>query len=578
MLGRAEQWQQQAKWREALALLEQARDLVGDGGPDDLRDEVGSRLAELELVPYDESRADPEYEAVFARAGLANIGDDPAEVARRAERLQAREQVLAGLDDWASTTKDVKRRDWLLQIARRLAPDPLWGDQFCQPEVWKDRAALQRLADRADLARLSPALVVVLARRLGATGADPVPLLRRAQATHPADFWLSFELGARLVSHGKPGLAEGYLRAALAVRPDSAVVQANLGYALYAQGQLDDAIAALRKATDLDSKYAPAYTTLGFVLRKKGRPRDAIAAHQKAVTLAPNDANAHYNRGIALYTDGQLAEAIASYQRATVLKPDYTKAHINLGAALHASGRLAEAVASYRKGISLDGRYAEAHCSLGLALMVQGEFAKARKSLKRGHELGSGQPNLRARSALWVKQCERMISLEGKLPAVLKGDAVPKNSNTCLGLAEMCRYKKRYRDAVRFWADAFRLEPTLVQEYGPHYRYKAARDAALAAAGKGRPAADESDRGRLRPQALTWLRAELAAWRHAAEKASYASAAQSALSVWKTDSGLASVRDTKGQALLAPKERADWRRFWADVDELLARLKRKPAK
>jgi tetratricopeptide (TPR) repeat protein len=593
MLGRAEQWQQQAKWREALALLEQARDMVGEGAPDDLRDEVETRLAELELVKalddvrqkkamlvegaYDESRADPEYEAVFARAGLANISDGPAEAVRWAERLQAREQVVAAFDDWASITKDKNRRAWLLQIARRLGPDPLWGDRFRQPVVWNDRDALQRLADKADLARLPPSLVSVLARRLWSTGADPVPLLRRAQAMHPADFWLSFDLGTRLAKHGgSPDLAEGYLRAALAVRPDSAAVQFNLGSILLTRGQFDEAIAALRKATELDTKYSPSYTSLGLALRKKGRKREALAAFQKAVTLGPNDANAHYNRGLALYADGQLDEAIVAYQRAVALKPGYAKAHVNLGAAYHATGRLDEAIASYRKGISLDDSYAECHCNLGLALMTLGEFAKALKSLKRGHELGSRKLAWRARSAGWIAQCERMISLEGKLPDVLRGDAVPTNANTYLGLAEMCRYKKRYRDAARFWADAFRLEPTLVQEYGPHYRYKAARDAALAAAGKGHPAADESDRARLRQQALTWLRGELAAWRNAAEKASNASAAQFALSAWKDDSGLASVRDARAQALLAPKERADWRRLWADVDELLARLKRKP--
>src|SRR5262249_37226830 len=142
MLDRAEQWQQQAKWREALALLEQARDLVGEAGPEDLRREVVGRLGQLELVKalddirqkkvllvegnYDESRADPEYELAFARAGLGSPGDDPAAVARQVKGLWVREQVVAALDDWAGATRVKERRAWLLRLARLLDPDPLW--------------------------------------------------------------------------------------------------------------------------------------------------------------------------------------------------------------------------------------------------------------------------------------------------------------------------------------------------------------------------------------------------------------------------------------------------------------------
>jgi tetratricopeptide (TPR) repeat protein len=594
MLDRAEPWQQQGKWREALTLFEQARDLVGERGPEDLRREVEGRVWQLELVKvldairqqkvllvegtFDESRADPEYEAAFARAGLASAGDDPAAVARRVEGLRVREQVVAALDDWALTTKGPERRAWLLQVARHLDPDPLWRDRFRRPDVWDDRAALEELAARADLARLSPSLVSVLARRLWSTGGNPVPLFKRAQALHPTDFLLSFDLGLALGTYAaKPEEAEGYFRTALAVRPESSTAWYNLGTAQLTQGRRDEAVAAFERVIALDPKKAGAHTNLGIALREKGRLREAVAAHQEAVALDPNDANAHYNRGVALYAQGRVDEALAAYERAVALNPDYAMAHINRGAALQVRGRLDEAVAAYGKGIALNDHYAEAHCNLGIALLDLGRFAEALAAMRRGHELGSRQPSWRTPSAAWVKECERLVELDCQLPAVLRGDVEPGDATFCLGLARVCRYKKRYRDAARFCADAFERQPQLAEGRSPPHRYKAACFAALAGAGQGvDPAADEAECMRLRHQALGWLRAELAAWRDAAEKGPNAEAARRALTHWKGDKDLTGVRDAGALAKLPEEERADWRRFWADVDDLLARLERTP--
>ena len=45
--------------------------------------------------------------------------------------------------------------------------------------------------------------------------------------------------------------------------------------------------------------------------------------------------------------------------------------------------------------------------------------------------------------------------------------------------------------------------------------------------------------------------------------------AQPILAHWRNDADLASVRDKKELESLPPAERDGWRKFWADVDELL---------
>src|SRR5262249_56308301 len=103
------------------------------------------------------------------------------------------------------------------------------------------------------------------------------------------------------------------------------------------------------------------------------------------------------------------------------LQPDNADAHYNLGNALRDKGLLDHAVDSYREAIRLKKDFAYAHCNLGLVLRDKGRFAEALTYLRRGHELGSKNPPWPHPSAEWVKQCERLVELDAKLPKGLKG-------------------------------------------------------------------------------------------------------------------------------------------------------------
>src|SRR5262249_49776337 len=120
---------------------------------------------------------------------------------------------------------------------------------------------------------------------------------------------------------------------------------------------------------------------------------------------------------------------------------------------------------------------------------------------------------------------------------------------------------------------AFAANAQLADDFEAGRRYNAACAAVLAAAGQDVDAttADDSERARQRRQALDWLRADLAAWAKAPDRA----LAQRTLEHWQQDFGLAGVRDQEALAKLPSAERDTWRKFWSEMASLLRECGRK---
>src|SRR5262249_61466754 len=129
--------------------------------------------------------------------------------------------------------------------------------------------------------------------------------------------------------------------------------------------------------------------------------------------------------------------------------PKYAQAHFNLGNALKARGDRDGAVASYRRALEVDPEFAVAHCNLGLLLKELGRFDDAVKHLERGHALGSKRKGWRYRSDLWLADARRLAALDAKLPAALAGKRKPVDAAERLGLAQVCKYKRRYAPAAQ---------------------------------------------------------------------------------------------------------------------------------
>jgi tetratricopeptide (TPR) repeat protein len=364
---------------------------------------------------------------------------------------------------------------------------------------------------------------------------------------------------------------------AIDLDPKHAQFHYNLGIALTAQHDLDGAIACYKKALELDSTNARAHYNLGNALRDKGDWDGAIACYKKILELDPKDSQAHGNLGNALLGKHDLDGAIACYKKALELDPKDAISHYNLGIALYNKHDLDGAIACYKKALELDSKYAEAHCNLGHVLRQQGRLTEAVTSLRRGHELGSKRPDWRYPSAQWLRDAERLADLDGKLPAILTGEASPANSGEAVTLAQMCQqYKRRYVAATRLYADAFAAEPKLAADWNAQHRYNAASSAALAAAGRGEDVRLLPDKvaAMFRRWALGWLRDDLTAYAKLAQQNNPAAkqVVQQRLTRWRSDSDLASVRDPATLNRLPDDERAAWQALWRDVDELAKRV------
>jgi tetratricopeptide (TPR) repeat protein/tRNA A-37 threonylcarbamoyl transferase component Bud32 len=411
--------------------------------------------------------------------------------------------------------------------------------------------------------------------------AEAVRELRRAIALDPKYARAHYNLGIALGMQGKLAEAETECRRAIALDPKDAKAHYNLGTALAMQGELAEAETEYRQAIALDPKDAKAHSNLGLALRDQGKVAEAVRELRRAIALDPKYAPAHYNLGLALYNQGKWAGAAKEYRRAIALNPKDAQAHTNLGIALYAQRKVAEAVKEYRQAIDIDPKNALAHGALGQALLRLGKFAEARRAT-RGclRRLPNDHPQ-RPFAAWQLGQCQQLLTLDRKLTAVLQGDSKPANPAEQLKLADLCaRFKKRYGAAVRFYTDAFAAQPKLADNPGPDHRYHAACCAALAAAGQGIDADNlaEKEKARLRGQALTWLKADLAmrGKQFTSEKAPDRQAAQKMLLHWQKDPDLAGVRDPKALARVPETERKEWAKLWGEVAALLKEAGPKP--
>jgi tetratricopeptide (TPR) repeat protein len=402
---------------------------------------------------------------------------------------------------------------------------------------------------------------------------EAIKCFRKAIALDPKLAKAHCNLGVALSGKGKKDEAIECYKKAIDLDPRLANAHRCLGSALADKGKVDEAIACFKQALSLDPKFAMANANLGTALEAKGKVDEAIACYRKAIALDPKNAQAHNNLGLALHHKGKVDEAIECYNKVIAFDPKLAAAHYNLGNALKDKGQVVEAIACYRKTIALDPKNAEAHCNLGLILGRQSHFAESLAALERGHELGSKRPGWSYPSAAWVRQAERQVALEVKLPAFLKGKFQPSDTAERLGLIGVCQAKKLHAAAARLSADAFAAEPNLADDPTAGLRYNAACSAALAAAGQGEDAGklDDKERSRLRKQALDWLKADLAVYAKRLQSGSRIARrlVTQQMQHWQKDTDLTGIRDTAALAKLPADEQKAFALLWADVAGLL---------
>jgi tetratricopeptide (TPR) repeat protein len=405
-------------------------------------------------------------------------------------------------------------------------------------------------------------------------------------------------------------------REAIRLDPDLAIAYSNLANALCHKGgkSLEEAFESCEKALKLDPDLAEAHNCLGKLYMGQSRFRQAISEYEAAIKLRPDYGEALGNLGITYYSQNQMDKAIATinqaiaafekaggpaidlaiahtnlgsawsskgdrkkslaaFEKANQIEPDFAPGHYGRGLVLGEQGQHEKAIEAYREAIRLNRDYAEAHCNLGIELMGIEEYEEALTEVKRYDELCGST----LRSASLIRLVELAAKMDGDFPAIVRGEAKPRNNSERLGVAQRCQGRKAlYATAVRFYEEAFSEDPKLLDDLGNYHRYNAACAAALACLGKGRDAAklNETERDRLRRQALAWLRADLTGWAWVAAESPRASAqVAKTLAHWQEDADLAGVRDKSALEKLPNTERAEWEKLWADVAELLKKTK-----
>jgi tetratricopeptide (TPR) repeat protein len=227
------------------------------------------------------------------------------------------------------------------------------------------------------------------------------------------------------------------------------------------------------------------------------------------------------------------------------------------------------AVSQHKRALALDPLLAQAHYNLGNALRNKGQFEASLAAFRRFQALAALIPEWRALAATRVRETKRLVDLDAKLPAVLRGAEEPADAEL-LGFAQCCQYKGLCGQSVRFYRRAFAANPKLAEDPRTGRREDAACVAALAGCGRGDDAGefDSNEQPGWRQQSLDWLRVDLAFWTKQLNGVNPKDRAQArqTLQHWRRAVDFAGVRDAPGLAGLPQAERQAWEKFWAEVD------------
>jgi tetratricopeptide (TPR) repeat protein len=411
---------------------------------------------------FDFAGADQLYAQAFKSYGLDVTAVNPSEAAERIRTSAICTHLVAALDDWAFVrTKLHRRAATPLRAVADLADDDRWRQRLRGAAGRGERAALEGLAREAAASSQPPANLVLLARALRDAHSEAAAerLLRRAQAEHPADFWINFELGSVLVLKKPPDIREvvRFFQVALALRPQSLTVYNNLACALRDQGKPAEAEAACRKAIQLQPDDAFAHNNLGNALRDQGKPAEAEAACRKAIRLQPVNPNAYCNLGNALHDQGKLVEAVAAYRKAIQLQSEHAEAYNGLGSAFRKQGKLVEAEAAQRKAIGLKPDDAFAHNNLGNTLSDQGKSAEAEAAYRKA--IGLKPALASAHRGLGKALSDQGKSAEAEAAYRKAIEFEPKDPKAHYNLGNALREQGKPVEAEVAYRKAIRLQP-----------------------------------------------------------------------------------------------------------------------
>jgi eukaryotic-like serine/threonine-protein kinase len=553
------------------------------------------RLAEIHNdlgVHLDGERADAEYATAFRHYGVDIDALDPVKSGRLLGESPVAIELANALDQWtfirrSAATRDLPGAQRLSAVAREADADP-WRTRLRETldVMVTDRSraleGLLRLAATADADQLPEASVTRLAFALSSLGSreTAIALLRRSQRVHPDDFWLNMDLGRELSTSGEHEEAGRFFLAAVAIRPRSSLAHGSLAMALEKSGRLKEAADTLRRDIRLWPEESHQHVRLGAVLLSLGDSSSAEGEFFEAKRLRPDDWFVRNEIASAFVNRGRYELGLGELREAARCEPMKAYPHEALGRTLLDLGRLDEAVAALNTAVERDPGFAQAHISLGRALMARGEFQAALSSFRLSQR-GSPAPPYHRTATEMVREAERMIALDARLPALVRREERMTTASERIRLARLCQIKHLFASSAAIWDELFAAEPRLAAEQSAGHRYSAACAAVRAACGESKEDTppDRDTRDRLRRKAREWLEADLAAVVDSMTKGSprERSTGPSRLGRWLAANQLAGVRDQTSLQALSETERRDWTSFWTKVEETIDKGTQKAA-
>jgi tetratricopeptide (TPR) repeat protein len=551
--------QSDGKLREALAALRRAEVVLNTGPPGsqahrrfalrlrELRmatrlEEMSERHVPLTAPPVDFVKEALGYQHLFQEFG---VEVDPANGSTVVDRINSTDiapQVIVALDDWAmkvraTASPDDARWKALLALAQQLDNDR--ERMAVRNAVGSDDPrALQAIFPRFNVGPVRPHTCALLGTALLQAGytTRAAALLRSTLGLYPSNYRINL-LMADCAARAEPPQWDEAFRfytAALALRPDSVTAKCGLGTALENKGRLEEALEMFRAAAN-DGHSATARSHYARLGQQMKQPDVVVAAAREAIRLGNDSAERRVALAEALLATGRAEEGLREYREAVRLDPESADVHARFLIALVHANRPSEAVLEYRKA-----------CQLA----------------KVWHR--PGLP-------------DSAIALSEKSKG---GDASSTQGEALLAIAELAHFRFHHSAAAaQAYVEAFAAMPSLMDEIrstafppssvgDPAWtsrRYTAAHMAVRASGG--------ASGGRWRRQALTWLRADLNAWRDRLEKdaENVRPVVVKQMKHWRADGAFDQVRGA-AIATLPAEERPAWQALWADVAAILARV------
>jgi superkiller protein 3 len=194
-----------------------------------------------------------------------------------------------------------------------------------------------------------------------------------------------------LLTDGRPGEADGFLRAAATLNPGSPRVHFDLGLSAAARGRSDDAAGEFRHCLDEPAARRKACAHLAAILAAQGKGKEAAEFARRADGLPPDGdwpdpilsetvpftvgRESLFLQAEKQQQQGNLRGAAELFDRVIRRYPDEGRAYAKLGLVLAEVGDYAAAENVLRAGLAQNPELVQGHYFLAVALFHQAERA-----------------------------------------------------------------------------------------------------------------------------------------------------------------------------------------------------------